>query len=381
MKNKLLPIVIVIVALAATYMMLQMKPEAPRKPVHKEQPVVSVYTVTDQVPQIVVSGFGTVHARENITVVPMVTGVVVEKHSSFEDGGVFKEGDVLIQIDEADYKFAVQAAAAQVARAELGLAKAQQEAEIAKREWTQLSENTKKVRPNPLVLHAPQLRLASAELDAAIAQLGKAELNLDRCKIIAPFNGRVMEENADKGQYLRAGNSIGVIHSIAEAEVAIPLDDSYLQFIDIPVCSGHASASAAEITANFAGQKYSWKGKVARTSGGVDIKSRRINVILSVENPYHSTMHKPSLMEGMFVEAIIQGHSIDDAVEIPREALKGESCWVVKNSKLVIQEVEVLHLEDETAIVRGLSSGEKIVTSHLEIVTDGIEVKIAGENQ
>jgi len=381
MKNKLLPIVIVIVAVVVAYVMLQMKPEAPRKPVHKEQPVVSVYTVNDKVPQVVISGFGTVHAREKITVVPMVTGMVVEKHSSFEDGGVFKEGDVLIQIEEADYKFAVQSAEAQVARAELGLARAQQEAEIAKREWNQLSDNTKKVRPNPLVLHAPQLRLATAELDAAIAQLGKAELNLDRCKIIAPFNGRVMEENADKGQYLRAGNPVGVIHSISEAEVAIPLDDSLLQFIDIPVCSGHASAASAEIIADFAGKKYSWKGKVARTSGGVDIKSRRINVILSVLNPYHSTMEKPSLMEGMFVEAVIHGHNIEDAVEIPREALKSGNCWVVEDSTLAIREVEVLHLENESAIVRGLFSGDKVVTSHLEVVTNGIEIKIAGENQ
>lgn len=381
MKNKLLPIVIVIVALVVTFVMLRMKPEAPRRPVHKEQPVVSVYTITDEVPQVIISGFGTVHAREKITVVPMVTGIVVEKHSSFEDGGVFKEGDVLIKIEEADYKFAVQSAEAQVARAELGLAIAKQEAEIAKREWSQLSDNTKKQRPNPLVLHAPQLRLATADLEAAKAQLGKAELNLDRCKIVAPFNGRVMEENADKGQYLRAGNPIGVIHSIAEAEVAIPLDDSYLQFIDIPVCSGHDSAASAEIIADFAGKKYSWKGKVARTSGGVDIKSRRVDVILSVENPYHSTTHKPSLMEGMFVEAIIHGHKIEDAVEIPREALKNDSCWVVEDSKLVVREVEVLHLENETAIVRGLLSGDKVVTSHLEVVTNGIEIVIAGENQ
>ena len=381
MKNKLLPIVIVIVALVATYVLLQMKPEAPRKPVHKVQPVVSVYTINDEVPQVVVSGFGTVHAREKITVVPMVTGIVVGKHASFEDGGVFKEGDVLLQIDEADYKFAVQTSEVQVARAELGLARAQQEAEIAKREWNQLSDNTKNARPNPLVLHAPQMRMATAELNAAIAQLGKAELNLDRCKIVAPFNGRVMEENADKGQYLRAGNPVGVIHSIAEAEVAIPLDDSYLQFIDIPVCSGQSSAASAEIIADLAGKKYSWKGKVARTSGGVDTKTRRISVILSVENPYHSTLNKPSLMEGMFVEAVIYGRSIEDAVKIPREALKSESCWVVEDSKLVIREVEVLHLENETAIVRGLFSGDKVVTSHLEVVTNGIEIVIAGENQ
>ncbi|MBT4292092.1 efflux transporter periplasmic adaptor subunit, partial [bacterium] len=58
-----------------------------------------------------------------------------------------------------------------------------------------------------------------------------------------------------------------------------------------------------------------------------------------------------------------------------------DNCWVVEDSKLVIREVEVLHLEDETAIVRGLSSGEKVVTSHLEVVTNGIEIIVAGGDQ
>jgi RND family efflux transporter MFP subunit len=379
MRNKLIPIVIVVVAILTMVAMMKMKPEVPRKAVHKEQPAVSVYIVKDEVPQVVVKGFGIVNAKEKITVVPMVTGLVVEKLSSFEDGGVFRKGDVLLKIEEADYMFAVQSAEAMVAKAELGLARANQEAEIAKREWNQLSTNNKKDKPNPLVLHAPQLKMATADLEAAKAQLGKAKLNLDRCKIVAPFSGRVMEENADVGQYLRAGNPVGVIHSIAEAEVVIPLDDGYLQFLDIPICSGHDNASSAEIIADFAGKEYSWKGEVARTSGGVDNKSRRVDVILSVENPYHSTESKPSLMEGMFVEAVIYGHSIEGAVEIPREALKDGNCWIVENSKVVVREVEVLHFENETAIVRGLVVGEKIVTSHLEVVTDGIEIKIVGE--
>ena len=78
MRNKLIPIVIVVVAILTMVAMMKMKPEVPRKAVHKEQPAVSVYIVKDEVPQVVVKGFGIVNAKEKITVANLLKGLLVK---------------------------------------------------------------------------------------------------------------------------------------------------------------------------------------------------------------------------------------------------------------------------------------------------------------
>jgi RND family efflux transporter MFP subunit len=385
MKNLprgVLPLLIIVIGVLGAVAMMKLKPSAPKRPAVPHQTIVTVHRVDGQTPTASVTGYGVVAAQRRITLVPQVSGVVVETSPAFQAGGSFVEGDVLLRIDDADYLVAAEMAEAQVARQNLALAMADQEAEIAQREWERIHADTpdSQVRPNPLVLHGPQLASARAELASAEASLAQARLNLARCVITAPFSGRVVDESVDAGQYVRSGNAVGTIYATDVAEVTVPLQDGDLAFFDAPDASG-AGGAEAELVANFAGREHVWKGRVVRLSGALDPQTRLVDTVVVVDDGYVATGVRPALLDGMFVEVRLAGHSLTGMVEIPRAALReGSTVWVVDaDNHLTTKSVSVARIDGDSAIVAsGLRMGDDIVISQLDVVSEGMNVRIAG---
>ena len=82
---------------------------------------------------------------------------------------------------------------------------------------------------------------------------------------------------------------------------------------------------------------------------------------------------------GLFVDAEIEGRHFDDLIEIPRSALRGESQVVVVDdaSRMRLRTVELLRAGREKVwIRRGLSAGERVVTTNLDVVVDGMAVRV-----
>ncbi len=409
-KKILLPVGILLVGVIVFVFLVKTRPSPSRRPAQTPRPLVQVYQVTDEPVSVTVRGFGTVRAKRKISLVPQVSGIVVDKAASFEPGGFFLAGEVLMRIDETDYRLAAEKTAADVARAEYNLALAEEEAEVARREWDQLQysgmeESDSASQPNPLVLREPQLNLAKAELEAARAALTRTQVDLDRCVLKAVFDGRVLTANVDAGQYVRAGNSVGTIYATDMAEVAVPIPDADLAWIEIPQTSlasrgavtgtmkdgtqdstptGNRSkhGSPVDIQAEFAGGWHHWPGRAVRLAGAVDDQSRQVSVVVEIQDPYRLQGNRPPLLEGMFVEALIAGRSLPGSVAIPRSALRtGDRVWVVDTEELLqIRDVSVARADIEEAIIAaGLRPGEWVCTSNLPYVTNGMQVKVIRE--
>ncbi|MFH1843171.1 MAG: efflux RND transporter periplasmic adaptor subunit [bacterium] len=396
----LLPLGIVVIGIACFQILVRTKPAPPLQPVQAPRPLVQVYRVTTETPRLEVTGYGTVRAKRRITIIPQVTGVVTAKSDNFEPGGYFQSGELLLRIDDTDYRLAIERAAAELARAEYTLALAEEEAVVARREWAGLQSanpaaETTRTEPNPLVLREPQLNLARADLDAARAALAQAEVNLQRCRITAPFAGRVLEASVDEGQYQRAGSTVGTIHASDVAEVTVPLPDADLSWITVPSAvdpnptqdphpSGDSTAaqfgSSVDLNVEFAGGKYQWQGNVVRIGGAVDEKSRMVPVVIEIPDPYRQVGVRPPLVEGMFVEARIQGASPAGAVGIPREALRAnDTVWVVDDEGVLeIRPVTVARAGVIQAIIAaGLTPGDRVCLSNLQVVSNGMAVRVA----
>ena len=269
-KRVLLPLGIVLVALVVTVMLIRLRPEPPKRPASFRRPVIQVQRVASETAAVHVRGFGTVRAKRAIEIVPQVSGQVVEKSAAFEPGAFFRAGDLLLKIDDTDYALAAERTEAEVARARYNLALAEEEAEVARREWEQLrrqgrSDDLYPDEPNPLVLREPQLELARAEVGAAEASLRQARVNLARCTITAPFDGRVMRADVDAGQYVRAGSSLGAIYSTDVAEITVSLPDRDLAWVRVPqMRDDPVTGSQATVVGEFAGRKHTWIGRAVR---------------------------------------------------------------------------------------------------------------------
>ncbi len=358
------------------------KPEMKkRKP---PAPVPMVRTIkTNSGPQTVyIKGEGTVRPLREINLVSEVGGKVVGASPALVNGGVFKEGDTLLQIDPVDYELAVTLARAKVKEAESRLELAEEEALAAVEEWRLLypDSSSEDSKPSALVAKEPQLAAAQARLEADKADLRKALLHLERTKLKAPFAGRVGEENVDVGQYVSPGQTLGSLYSTEVAEIVVPLEGGDLFWFDVPAfTSTDGRGAPAVVRASLAGRELSWPGKVVRTEGRLDERTRMIHVVVRVDKPY---ARKPPLVFGLFVTVEIEGRNLHNCTVIPRGALhQGNVVWVLdQESRLRFRKVEVARVQgDEVVVTKGLEDGEAVVTTPLKAVTDGMTVRMVSK--
>jgi len=134
--------------------------------------------------------------------------------------------------------------------------------------------------------------------------------------------------------------------------------------------------------AEFAGALHTWEGKVVRTEGELDPKSRMVTLVARVADPYGRTSDRtrPPLAVGLFVEAVIEGLGLEDAFVLPRTALQeGSRVMVIDGEeRAYFRVVEVLREErDRVVITGGLRAGDLVCVSPLPGAVDGMRVRVS----
>jgi RND family efflux transporter MFP subunit len=339
--------------------------------------MVSVARIKARPQVVIIRGEGTVRPLREIQLVPQVNGKVVFVSRALVNGGEFQKGDVLLRIDPVDYQLAVTLAQAWVKDSESKLKVAEEEAAVSREEWQLLYKADPKNNQIPaLVAKEPQLAASRAKLAADRADLQKAKLHLERTEIKAPFDGRVDEENVDIGQYVATGQALATLFSINQAEIVVPFEDEDLYWFHVPgFTPGDESGSVVSVSTRVAGRESFWPGRVVRAEGKLDERTRMINVVIRVNKPYET---KPPLAAGLFVTVEIKGRTLENAVMLPRAALRENNVvWVVdKNGQLTFRKVSVARLTTDAVLLDGgLKGGEMVVISSLKAVTDGMKVR------
>jgi RND family efflux transporter MFP subunit len=383
LRNLLTALAILVIGALASTVLVKMGQKPERQTPPASRPVVSAFTVAPETEPIRVKSFGSVKAKRSINVVPRVNGEVVEKSPHFEAGGYFTEGQILLRIDDTDYIMAAQQAAANVAQSEYQLALAEEEAQVALREWERIGNDgmDDEAEPTALVMHEPQLKLARANLQSARAAHDQAQLNLERCVITAPFKGRVLDTSVDAGQFIRSGANLGTIYATDIAEVTVAIADDDLAWITVNYDAKDGGVPV-DVSAEFAGAVHHWEGRAVRLGGAVDSRSRLVSVVVEIPSPYERTGSRPPLIEGMFVDVTFTSQPPAGAVVIPRSALRpNDKVWVIDpESRVQIRDVAVARAGvDQAIITDGLAAGERVCTSNLQYVTSGMPVRVEGD--
>ncbi len=380
----LLPILVIVAAGYAGLTMIQNRPIPETRVVEATIPLVETMEVAYSSVRMRVRAEGTVAPRTEAEFVPEVSGRVMEIAPSLAVGGFFEQGDVLLRLDSREYELAVTRSRALIAQAELRLETERQEAAVAMEEWELLGAG----QPTPLAMREPQIAEAEASLASAEATLEQAEYDLERTLVRAPFAGRVRSKRVDVGQFVQRGSSLATLYAVDAVEVRLPIPDSELQFVDLPLAyrgdGGSESVAGPEVVlrANFAGSEHEWRGRIVRTEGEIDPRTRMVHAIARVEDPYARTEERlrPPLALGMFVEAEILGRSSGQVAILPRSVLRGADQVLVVDPEGVLRfyEVEIFRLERDLVMVRsGLKAGDRIVVSPLENAVNGMRVRVS----
>ncbi|MGI9500304.1 MAG: efflux RND transporter periplasmic adaptor subunit [Geminicoccaceae bacterium] len=373
-----------------------------------------------------VKGFGMVEPARTWHAVAQVAGRIQEINPAFIRGGTVEGGDVLVRIAPETYELAIaqarsqiESAAAELEQTELsegtlrssleierealviaeweldrqrGLAsrntvaaatvEAQESAVLAQRAKMQDLENQLALLPS--TIKALEQSKAVAEASLAIAML-----DLERTVITAPFDGRVAELNVEVSQYVGTGTMIGILDGIAAAEIDVQVTPRQmagfagLVFADRPSPRNNRagqvpddSGLGATVRVGFPANGKSWAAEVNRISDTVDPETRSIGVIVSVAEPYAQARpgRRPPLIKGMFTEVELAGPVIDDAILLPRQAIRnGEVMIVDDGDRLATVEVDVAYAYEDIAVLEsGLEPGMRVVVSDLSPAIPGM---------
>jgi RND family efflux transporter MFP subunit len=375
----IVPIVVLIAGVAAAALIASARKVPPRAERPPLGPLVEVMATEVADVPVTITGHGEVVPKVAVDVVPQVSGKVVSVSPSLVAGGFFRAGETLVAVEPRDYELAVERAQAAVARSRVTLQREEAEAEVARQEWDQLHPGEEP--PSGLVVREPQIRQAQAELEAAKADLAVAELNLERTRISIPFDGVVVSENVDVGQFVTMGARLAQVYGTDTVEVRVPLGSREITWFDVPSRSGGAG-SKAEVSTTFGGSTSTWPARITRMEAQVDQGSRMVHVVAEVARPYDATDERPALLPGTFVDVTIYGRTIAGVVEVPRYAVhEGDQVWVYDDGVMDIREVEIARADRERSLISGgLENGELVVLTSLDAVTDGMALRIADGN-
>lgn len=345
------------------------KPEAQKKP--QKPKVVTVETIEFATRQYSIKLFsnGNIKAKTQSALIAQVSGEITSIEENFSAGGVFKQGDILLTIDQRNYAAAVSSTKASLSQAQASYEAEQANAAQAKKDWERLGFEGE---PNNRVLRKPQLAAAKAQRDAARAALNMAQLDYDKTRIRAPYDGNVIKRNVGLGEFVNVGKQLGEIFSNQGLEVSLPLNQQQYAQLDF------SSTIPVTLYTELAGVTHKWPASLVRTAQAFDTTTRQIDAIAKVDNNLSDRNLK--LKIGQFVKAEINARTIDNATVIPNSAVReGAYIFLYQDGILNRQPINIIWQDDTHTIIEPLETDALVVTTSLSGVVSGTKARLLSE--
>jgi RND family efflux transporter MFP subunit len=371
-----LPLAVIFGGLVIAVLLMTAGPDAEPFVPERAVPTVRVQAVEAGAVRAIVAVTGVTSPAREVTIIPQVSGRVVWLSESVVPGGRVRAGDELMRIEAADYELAVEQQRGQVRSAELELELAEAQQETAREEWKILGNGGE---PSPLVLRESQRAAAEMNLISSRSALARAELDLERTMIRAPFNASVVEESVDVGQVVGAQSTVARLVGTDQLRVTLSVRVEDLALIELPA-EGELGSSVAVRQRLRTGEQVERSGRVVGLVDRLDPQTRRAELLVLIDDPFGSGEALP-LLPGASVDAEIQGLLMESMVRVPRGAVHdGGSVWLVSpDQELERRALSPVWGDDDALYVRdGLAPGEWIVTSPLSAPVEGTRVEVLG---
>jgi len=334
---------------------------------------VAVLQINPEDIPVFIAGYGEVKALKVVPIAPEVAGKIVKVYPRLKVGETIPKGEILFKIDSKDYLTLYR-----TSKERLKILKRSHE--LAKKEYnrfrTLLEKNN--VGSQSRVDAAEKVMLSVADQTSQISQvLETAKINLERCEVRAPFNGRIKAVSVEEGQYVSPGQKILTLVDDSVLEIQVSLDSrdarNWLRF------NGPKSDPK---TAWFSGLKQTpcqirwtednhgqtWEGRLQRVVR-FDQQTRTLTVAIwfYAEHAAKSQPESLPLVEGMFCSVKIPGRTLYNVFKLPRQAVSFENTvYLVVGSRLKTVPVKVARIEGENAYVSaGLNAGDTVVVTRL----------------
>ena len=373
---KMYPIIIISLGILICSLLIRCSPEIKPDEVKRIIPVVDSMLLKSRDMNIIIDSQGTIIPRTESQLYPEIRGEVIFVSSKLDEGSSFNKGDVLLRIDSRDYELDIKTAEASLDDARIALSIMLAESNFEREQW----EISNSGVASDLRLKIPQLKKAESTVEAAEANLEKLKRNLDKTTIRAPYDGLVRKKNVDRGTVIGPGYLIASIYAINYLEVKLPISDEDLSFLDIPLDGSQINKSKQPkviLSGSLGGENINWEGSIVRMEAEFDSKSRMAILIARVSDPYK---YKFPLRVGQYVQAEITGKNYKNLYVVDRELIKNNNQVVTINtidSTLEYLDINILRYIDDSALInKGLIDEVTICTTNLDIMYNGMKIRV-----
>jgi len=394
------------------------KPEATRSTEVSLPPLVEVQTLVaeDLVQEFV--GYGSARADREVVLAAESAGQVVELSDGVKDGSHVTPGEVLLRIDDRQYRRQLDKdlgllaeVEAQLARLDVEHANVQRLIETAeaqvritrdeherlnrlheknlasKKEWdfarlayhTQLRELQGYQNQRDLIPARRAELFAVREARRADVELAK--IACERCTIVAPPAGN------DRSEHQRGGSTSSPVWQIERvmvevgdrvqigSEILRMMGTRYIEVpVELPLSARPEIRLQVRCTLtmdSMPGAK--WEAFVARLSPAADTHSRTFTAYLEVDNQQQET----PLVPGYFLTGHVTGPTLRQVLAIPRGAILTNQVFVAKGGEVHLRHVRVDNLVGERAVISGdVAPGDRVALTNLDVLSEGSPVRL-----
>lgn len=366
---------------------------------------------------VFITGYGDVMALNVVAISPEVSGRIVRVHPRLEMGEIIAKGETLFEIDDHNYRAALMEARAAVAQMKTTVQRLEKQyaldrdrqktiernRELAEAEYDRVRKlyQTNKVVSQSgvdkaeqaynsaadaaaqmalvVALYPIQIKEAQSGLASARARLTVAEINLKRCKVASPFEGRVKSVALENDQFVAPGQNVLTLADDSVLEIRVPVDSrDARKWLMFKPGSNDNSRTAwfqdleqvpCRVSWTEDPDNHTWEGRVHRV---VQFKqqTRTLTVAVRIDAAAagrHGNAALP-LVEGMFCSIKIPGKTLEGVVQLPRSAVAFDNTVYLANleNRLKTISVTVARTEGQTVTISGgLNVGDTVITTRL----------------
>lgn len=361
-------------------------PEVQRSQPEPKRPQVEYLVATRGDHPVTVRAHGVLSPAQEVELRPEVPGTVTWMSPLVVPGARIPAGEVLLKLDDRNFRYALSRAEAALEQAEQNLDLEEGKHRIARKEWDLFQGDTipgatlqvkRDDASRRLALRLPQLVNARSAVASARSAFDEARLNLERTQIKAPFNALVQAKQTELGQQVTTQSPLVHLVGTDAAWIELPLTPRQLSQIQVPGVDGAGTTGAAGFaSARIAGREVRRRAWVRHLLPRVDQGVRLARVLIEVPDPFgHADGDGLPLLLGEFCEVALDGGTLRDVVALPRAALRDRNqvYLLAAGDHLAIRTVDLVWEETDRVYLReGLEAGERVLVSHLSAPIPGL---------
>ena len=317
-------------------------------------PVEGVEVVNDTL-VVSVTATGQAAPQRQVVISAQVPGRIAEL--PIRESGRVAGSALLVAMDAAEYRIALEQAKARM-----------RSAEATFREQTLFDD---KIADPALRAERERTARAKSGLDGAVLDVQKAELDLARTRLAAPFAGYVANMKVVPGQHVTTGAELATLVDLDPIKVEVQVLESEVGFL--------TSGRKANVTlAAFPGESFT--GTIETINPLVDQTTRTARVTVVVPNP------QQRILPGMYARVSLEARRFPDRVIVPRAAVlerDRRTMVFVHEDGMAKWRYVTLGLGNNTQVeivedpeTQGVKPGEVVLTDGHFTLTDGARVKL-----